>query len=39
MSNILTSPVVFFALKVEKECTGIHSKQHSTAFERLSCAK
>ncbi|XP_048035863.1 arachidonate 5-lipoxygenase-activating protein [Megalobrama amblycephala] len=29
---------VFFALKVEKECTGLNSKQHSTAFERLSCA-
>ncbi|XP_052463824.1 arachidonate 5-lipoxygenase-activating protein [Carassius gibelio] len=29
---------VFFALKVEKECTGQHSKPHSAAFERLSCA-
>ncbi|KAI2659623.1 Arachidonate 5-lipoxygenase-activating protein [Labeo rohita] len=29
---------VFFALKVEKECTGQHSKQQSIAFERLSCA-
>ncbi|XP_043085286.1 arachidonate 5-lipoxygenase-activating protein [Puntigrus tetrazona] len=29
---------VFFALKVEKECTGQHSKHHSAAFERLSCA-
>ncbi|KTG36204.1 hypothetical protein cypCar_00023677 [Cyprinus carpio] len=29
---------VFFALKVEKECTGQHSKSHSPAFERLSCA-
>ncbi|XP_059394736.1 arachidonate 5-lipoxygenase-activating protein-like [Carassius carassius] len=28
---------VFFALKVEKECTGQHSK-NSAAFERLSCA-
>ncbi|KAA0704148.1 Arachidonate 5-lipoxygenase-activating protein [Triplophysa tibetana] len=28
----------FFALKVEKECTGTNSKQHSAAFERLSCA-
>ncbi|KAF4108353.1 arachidonate 5-lipoxygenase-activating protein [Onychostoma macrolepis] len=29
---------VFFALKVEKECTGQHSKHHSAVFERLSCA-
>ncbi|TRY66040.1 hypothetical protein DNTS_025762 [Danionella cerebrum] len=29
---------VFFALKVEKECTGLRSKQQSTGFERLSCA-
>ncbi|XP_057177911.1 arachidonate 5-lipoxygenase-activating protein [Triplophysa rosa] len=28
----------FFALKVEKQCTGSNSKQHSAAFERLSCA-
>ncbi|XP_073769703.1 arachidonate 5-lipoxygenase-activating protein isoform X1 [Danio rerio] len=29
---------VFFALKVEKECTG-HQSKRSAAFERLSCAK
>ncbi|KTF90338.1 hypothetical protein cypCar_00014246 [Cyprinus carpio] len=29
---------VFFALKVEKECTGQQPKHNSAAFERLSCA-
>ncbi|XP_051973153.1 arachidonate 5-lipoxygenase-activating protein [Xyrauchen texanus] len=29
---------VFFALKVEKECKGHNSKQHSADFERLLCA-